>query len=162
MNFSGRSVEAAKTRNGNGGRVGGNRRFRLQERRKLGKDLALDVFLFGRRLDHQIAIGERLHGFRRLDAGKRGLALVFGDGLLLDLAGHVAIDGGEAGLDAVGADVVERHVVACERANLGDARAHLARADHSDFFQLGCHLSNPAPFPRSDSTTITFAAPQCR
>jgi hypothetical protein len=33
---------------------------------------------------------------------------------------------------------------------MGDARTHLARADHSNFFQLGCHRPNPAPLPHSN------------
>ncbi len=37
--------------------------------------------------------------FRRRDALERGLALLLGDALAADLARHVAVDGGEPGLD---------------------------------------------------------------
>ena len=46
-----------------------------------------------------------------------------------------------AGLDAVGGDVVEQHVEAGERADMGDAVAHLAGADHADFANVSAMFS---------------------
>ncbi len=62
---------------------------------QVGEDLALDLFLLGRGLDHQIATGKRVVFLRRLDAGQRALAVLVADRLLADLPGHVAVDGRE-------------------------------------------------------------------
>ena len=79
-------------------------RLGLQRRAELGEDLALDVLLLGRRLDDEIAVAEGRRSSRpalmRLSAACRSL---LGDALAADLARHVAVDGGDAGLDAVGA-----------------------------------------------------------
>ncbi len=72
----------------------------------------------------------------KLSAGamlaERGLALLLGDALARDLPRHVAVDGRDAGLDAVGRDIVEQDVEAGQRADMGDAAAHLTGADHAD------------------------------
>ena len=60
-------------------------------------------------LDYEIAIREIVVFFRRLDAAKCGFAIVFGDGLLADLTRHVAVDGGQTGLDAIGRDIIEKN-----------------------------------------------------
>ena len=74
----------------------------LRPAQSVGEDLALDLFFLGGGLDHQIAIAEIVERLRRADALERGLALLFGDALAGDLAGKIAVDGGEPCVDAVG------------------------------------------------------------
>ena len=69
---------------------------------QIGEDLALDVFLLGRRLDHEIAARQASYFSAGLMRAERRLAVVLADRLLADLARHVAVDGRHAGLDAVG------------------------------------------------------------
>ena len=109
----------------------------------VGEDLALDVFLLGRRLDDEIAVAELVERLGRRDALERGLALFLGDALAADLPRQVAVDGGEPGIDAVGRDVVEQHVQAGERADMRDAVAHLTGADHADLANWMRHLLRP-------------------
>ncbi len=110
---------------------------------RLGEDRALDVLLLGRGLDHEVAVAEVVERLRRRDARERGLARLLGEVALGDLARHVAVDGGKAGLDAVGRDIVEQHVEAGERADMGDAVAHLPGADDADLANLGLHDVRP-------------------
>ena len=46
----------------------------LSDRAEAREDLALDVLVLGRRLDHQVAVAETVHSFGRRDALERGLA----------------------------------------------------------------------------------------
>ena len=66
------------------------------------------------------------------DALDRSLAFLVADALLADLTRQIAVDGGERRGDAVGRDVVEQDVIAGQRADMGDAVAHLAGADDPD------------------------------
>ena len=59
MNFSGRSVAAASRVIEIEEVLDASRQRRLQMRRQRLEDRPLDVFLLGRRLDHQVAVGER-------------------------------------------------------------------------------------------------------
>ena len=95
MNFSGRSVEAASRVIEIDDVLVPTIASRLQRRAELGEDLALDVFLLGRRLDHEIAVAELVERLGRADALERRLAVVLGDALAADLPRHVAVDGGE-------------------------------------------------------------------
>ena len=140
MKFSGRSVEAA------------SRVIEIDEvlvptiasgfsvRAEVGENLALDVFLLGRRLDHEIAVAELVERLGRRDARERRLAVLLGDQLARDLPRQVAVDGGEPGIDAVGRDVVEQDVDAGERADMRDAVAHLTGADHADLADCKRHF----------------------
>ena len=76
-------------------------------------------------------------GLGRGDAVQRLLARVLGDDLLDDLARQIAVDGRHRRFQPVGGDIVEHHVQAGQRRHMGDAIAHLARADHADL--LDCH-----------------------
>ena len=59
-----------------------------------------------------------------------------------DLAAYTRyFDQPAAGGDPVFADVVQQHVVSAQGANMGDAGAHLARADHADGLDLN-HAEN--------------------
>ena len=88
-------------------------------------------------------LGERLERRRRLDPADGGLALRLLDAAGGDLAREIAVDRGETRLDALLADVVQEHLVAGQRADMGDAAAHLARADHAYLVQLRRHFSSP-------------------
>ena len=103
---------------------------------------------------------------------ERRLALALADRVLGDLARHVAVDGGDAGLDAVFRHVVERDLEAGERAYMGDAAAHLTGAD--DAYPVNVHVRSLAlrAIPKnapSGSTAKRAASPlsgvpysQCR
>ena len=70
---------------------------------------------------------------------------LLGDALAADLARHVAVDGGERLLEARRRDVVEHDRNAGERADMGDAVAHLARADDADLANALRHDVGPKP-----------------
>ena len=91
-------------------------------------------------LDDDIAACHSVEFFRRLDARERGLAVVVADQLLADLTRHVAVDGRHARLDAVGRHVVQHHGIARQRADMGDAIAHLSGADHPDTLNFQRHV----------------------
>src|SRR5206468_1683565 len=111
----------------------------LELRAELVEDRSLDVLLLGRRLDHEIALAEGVVALRRANPLERTLTVVLADGLLADLPRHVTVDGGNAGLDAVGVDIVELHVEARQRTHMRDAAAHLTSADHANFLDAQCH-----------------------
>ncbi len=67
----------------------------------------------------------------RLDAHQRLLPLLLADEVLRQLTAHIAVDGGQARLDAVFGDVVQGHVDAGESRHMRDAVAHLPGADHA-------------------------------
>src|SRR5207302_4989276 len=89
------------------------------------------------------------------------------DALTADLPGHVAVDGGDPGFDAVGRHVVELDVVAGKRADMGDAAAHLPGADYADFLDIERHgvrlTCCPERFPlvQVPRGAIFYAIPQC-
>ena len=104
----------------------------LRMRTERAENLALDVFLLGGGFDHEIAVAEIGQRVRRADPLHRRFALIVGDALPADLARQIAADGGDAFGNALDDDIVEQNVKARERADMGDAVAHLACADHAD------------------------------
>ena len=147
MNFSGRSVDAA------------SRVIEIDELleatmasgfrgAQIVEYLALGLFLFDRRLDHEIAVGKTVERVGGRDPLQRLLALVVGDGLLRDLARQIAIDGCHRRLEAIGRNVVENHVHSGESRHMRDAVAHLARPDHADFPDHCRHLVISSELPR--------------
>ncbi len=74
----------------------------LSDGHSAAEDLALGLFLLGRRLDHQIAVAELVERIGGRDALERRLALLVADALAADLARQVAADGGEPLGDALG------------------------------------------------------------
>ena len=166
--------------------VGADDRVGLQVRAEVGENLALDLFLLGRRLDDEIAVAELVERVGRRDARERGLAVLLGDQLARDLPRQIAVDGGEPGIDAVGRDVVEQHVHAGERGHMRDAVTHLTGADHADLadceamfsawplaaapwplphLRHRCHMAflrRSAPLLLPGSTPITARASQAR
>ena len=115
----------------------------LSDGTERAEDLALDLLLLRRRLDHEIAVAEFVEGLGSRDALDRGLPLFIADALTADLARQIAADGGQTLGDAFGGDIVEQHVKAGERADMGDAAAHLAGADHADLANRMRHLLRP-------------------
>jgi hypothetical protein len=80
-------------------------------------------------------------GQGRLDQRERRLPVAIGDGALGDLTGHVAVDRGKAGIDAIFREIVEPDVESRERTDMGNAAAHLSRADDANRFDLYAHRS---------------------
>jgi hypothetical protein len=70
------------------------------------EDLALDFFLLDRAFDHQVAVGEPVHGFGGNDPVQRLLAGILRDNFLDDLARQIAVDGRHGGLQAIFGDIV--------------------------------------------------------
>jgi hypothetical protein len=103
------------------------------------KDLALDLFLLRGALDDDVAIRQRVDARGWLDPAKRRLARVVGEPALGDEPLQIAIDGRERRLDTVLGDVVQQHVETGHCRHMRDAVAHLARADHPDFFDVHSH-----------------------
>src|SRR5262249_4915544 len=116
---------------------------RLENRAKLGEDPDLDALLLGGGLDHEIAIAESVELLGRRDAPQRRLAILLADQILAHLARHVAVDGGQARLDAVERDVVEQHGEAGKRAHMSNAVAHLTGTDHTDLANVELHGFGP-------------------
>ena len=71
--------------------VGGEDRVRPHERAQVGENLALDVLVLGRRLDHEIAVGEFVER-RRADAFEHRLPAGVIELPLGDLARQEAVD----------------------------------------------------------------------
>ena len=89
--------------------------------------------MFGGRFDHKVAITKIFECRRCIETGEHCLPLVFVQCALRDELGEVPIDRGEARLDAVFAQIVQRHVIPCLDADLSNTIAHLACANDSDF-----------------------------
>ena len=109
------------------------------------KILVLQRLLLGRRLDDEVARPERRQDALELDAPECCVAVGFGDLAAVDLAVHVAADDlGRAGERLLG-DVVQDHVEARQREDMGDAVAHLSSADDTDALDF---LHSPPLFDR--------------
>ena len=139
--------------------VGGDDGFWFEPRAQVREDLALDLFLFDRGLDHDVTGRQRVVFFRRLDQRQRVLSLILADGVLGNLARHVAVDGRHAGLDALARHVVQHDWKARQRANMGNAVAHLSGADYPDTFNIERH--NPFPSMRRPSVPAVSQVATC-
>ena len=113
----------------------------LEKGAQPSEDLALDLFVFGSRLDHQIAVTELVESRGDMDAVENRPALRIVHLPLGHLARQVAIDGRERGVDALLGDVVEGDLQSRLRRDLGDAGAHLPGADDADRLDVECHIS---------------------
>ena len=118
--------------------VGGDQRVGLQMRDQLLEDLALDLLVLGRRLDDDVAVAEQVVVGARRDALQRRVLVLGAEILpLRDLARPGC---GRSSLSApwqrLGVDVDQLDVEAGERADMGDAAAHLPGADDADGSEL--------------------------
>src|SRR5207244_9156012 len=78
------------------------------------------------------------------------LPLLFRDALATHLPCHVAVDGGDSGLDPVGGEIVELDVEPRERADMGDAATHLPRADYADLANMNGRVAGTGLRPLFD------------
>ena len=130
MNCSGRSVEAA------------SRVIEIEEvlvpmiasgfsaGQRLAKICALDVFFFGRRLDHDVAVLEARISLGRpmcLSAACRSSSLI---AFVRTCRARLPLMVAMPALIRSARDVVELHVEPGKRADMGDTAAHLTRAYH--------------------------------
>jgi hypothetical protein len=79
----------------------------------------------------------------RADQLQPRLLLLLGDALAADLARHVAVDRRQRLLEARRGDIVDHDRDAGQRADVGDAVAHLARADDPDLANALRHDLGP-------------------
>ena len=108
-----------------------------QARAEFLEDFLLDRFVFGGRLDDEIAV---LHVVERLgdaNAFQRRRDLIVLDQAARRLAVHVLVDALQRLCQRLLVDVVEHHVEPGQRQDMRDAVAHLAGADDADAFN--CH-----------------------
>ena len=111
------------------------------------------------------AVADGGEGLSGANAGQSRVHVGVGDDAPRHLPGHVVADQLQTGVDALGRNVIEQHLVAREGADMGDAAAHLARADHPDRSDIRHHYrlapEFPAPPPLcalSYDNTLTHAA----
>src|SRR5262249_1862216 len=95
-------------------------------------DVALDLFLLGRSLDHHVAIAEQPVIETHMDAVERGVLVFLADLAAGYLARQVAVDRFPAVLQRLLADIRHHDVVAGEGADMGYPSAHLAGANNAD------------------------------
>ena len=135
MNFSGPIGRGGEPGDRNRRGVCRDQRPGAQFRRQLFKDRALDVFLFGRGLNHHVAIAEQAIIEPGGDAGHRRVFFLLADPAARDLTRQVALDGVAPAPRRLFADVGHHDIEPGQRADMGDAATHLAGADHADAVQ---------------------------
>jgi hypothetical protein len=87
--------------------IGADDGLGLERRTQRRKNLALGLFLLGRRFDHEIAVAELVERLGRGNAFDRRLALFVADALPANLPRQIAADGRQGFGDPVGGDVVQ-------------------------------------------------------
>ena len=130
------------------GPVGGRCKPRHRNRRCIGRNdrraveawteileyLPLDGFVFRRRLDDDFAIFHVVERLRRVDMPERR-----GDRLVIDqsassLAVQITLNRADGAAELILVDVLEKDVVTCQRADMGNTPAHLSRTNNSNAF----------------------------
>ncbi len=99
------------------------------------KICALDLLLFGGGLDHHVAIAEQRVIETGGDARQRRVLVVFADPAAGDLARQIALYRRPPALQCVLVHVGDHDVEPGQRADMGDAAAHLPGADDPDAAQ---------------------------
>src|SRR5262249_9412900 len=102
-------------------RVGGHNRLRLEKRAKRHEDLALHRFVLGRRLDHEIRVGETLIILGVAYAGQGLFAVLLGDLAGGDLPGEVLAYDLERLVDLLLGQVVEHDFISGKRDHVRNA-----------------------------------------
>ena len=131
--------DRGESRNRNGRRIRCDNRLGLQRRAEFAKDCALGFLILGRRLDDDVAIVKRGVLGRRSDPLVRHCPRGIVETVAFDVARQRGIDIGQGLFDAVFGNIVKIDLEPGDRADLGDALAHLACADHSHFADFGAH-----------------------
>ena len=109
--------------------------FRL--RHQAGEDLALELLVLGRGLDHEVAVAKQLHALAGLDPAQRLRLVRLAQHLLLHLPAEEVVDPADRGVQRLARDVRQANLVARLGRHLGDAATHLPGADHADPPDLG-------------------------
>ena len=140
--------DRSQARDRDGGRVGreiGVRRYDFADR---AEDLFFDFALLSCCLDHDVGRFERLDGGGRLDALETCLHGLVGDHAAQDLTMHIAFDRAHTLGERIIGNIGHDDVIACQRRDMGNAIAHLARADHAYCLQF-CHVSGILKEPKA-------------
>ena len=114
---------------------------------ELGEELALRLELLDDRLDHEVAVGERLELGRRRQPRNGRVAIGLLELALLDLAREEVPDPAGRRLAELGRHLAADRVVAGLDRELRDAAAHGAEADHADRADLR-HAADPRAWRR--------------
>ena len=116
------------------------------------EDPALDGFVFGRRLDDQIAIGESRIVLTGGDPRHRRLDVTIGDLASARLSGKVVFDRRNRSGEREFLHIGQMNIQASKRADMRNAGAHLPGADNADPLNHCIHscwwprqASRPAP-----------------
>ncbi len=113
-------------------RVRGEDRIGTADPVQIREESELRLELFDDRLDHEVAVCERLELGDRRETTHGGVALVPGYQALVDLAAEELRDArGSSGAE-LGRDLPSDRLVARLDRELGDPRAHRTEADHAD------------------------------
>ncbi len=110
-------------RNGRG--VRGENRLRREMRPEACEDLLLDLFLLGRGLNDEVHRAKVCQGHRAADARQRRRLVLGRDLAAVHLTVDVAVDLRHGAGQRLGADVVDQHIISCQRKDMRDAGAHL-------------------------------------
>ena len=123
------------------GRVRGDYRVCVQILAQVLENLFFDLFVLGRRLDHQLATLEALVILAGGDPIQGLFLVVFGNLLAGDPAVHALFDAAFGFFDDIGIGVHQVHVKPGDGAYVGNALTHLAAADDADLFKIHSHFS---------------------
>src|SRR5690606_22151966 len=96
------------------------------------EDLALDALVFGRSLDHEIAVGEGGIVGRGPDALQRGVLVFFREPPARDLALQILRNDLQPGVKTLLTHIGDDDIEAGDGAYMGDAAPHLPGADDAD------------------------------
>ncbi len=120
--------------------VGGDHALGADLGGDLLQHLELEVEVLGGGFDHQLRILEHAVVGADADPAQGGELVVFAEGALAHLAVEVLADGGQGLFQGALGDVQQGHVKARLGADLGDAVAHGAGADHPDIRKIHLQL----------------------
>ena len=105
-------ADRAQSRNRDRRGVGAQNGFGLEHRANGFKNLFLYVFVFGCRLNHEVAVFHDVHAGRGFDAGQGGNFVSFAQRALAHLTAHALVDVSNGALQLVFADVANGDIKA--------------------------------------------------
>ena len=115
-----------------GGGVGDENGLGLHDGSQLGEGVLLQLHILDHGLENDVDVGQVVQVGGGLQAAQHLGLLLLGDLALGDLLVKALLDAGDALLQGGGPVVVENHVVAALKSDLGDAAAHQAGAVHTN------------------------------